>query len=60
MEDGEAVAMVFLGLLKAWTDEVGIDLPNAHHISERMLQRLDGLTPHLADLIRSRDTPLGK
>jgi hypothetical protein len=40
-------------------EAIGIDLPNAHHISERMLQRLDSLTPHLADLIRSRDAPLG-
>lgn len=60
MKDGETLSMVFLGLLRAWTVEVGIALPNDHHLSERMKQHLDGLTPRLADLVRSKEPLTGK
>lgn len=60
MEDGETLSMVFLGVLRAWTVEVGIDLPNEHHLSKRMKQHLDGLTPQLADLLRPKEPLAGQ
>lgn len=55
VEDGEILSMVFLGLLRDWTRQVGIDLPGEHHMSQRMLEHLDAnFVPHLADLIRAK------
>lgn len=52
MVDSEALSMFFLEVLRAWIVEIGIDLPNEQHLSERMKQQLDDLTPQLKHLIR--------
>jgi len=36
MDDGQNVSMVFLGVLREWARQEGIDLPNEHHLSQSM------------------------
>lgn len=56
IEDGHIVSMVFLGVLRAWARQEGINLPADHHLSQRMQDYLDtNVVPELVVLIRSKD-----
>jgi len=56
MDDGHIVSMVFLGVLRGWARQEGIDLPNDHHLSDRMLDHLDlNVVPNLEGLVRSKE-----
>lgn len=56
LEDGEALSMVFLGLIREWTRQAGIDLPGAHHLNQRIVDHLDAnVVPNLDELIRSKN-----
>ena len=56
MDDGQKVSMVLLGLLREWARQEDINLPNEHHLSQRMLDDLEAnVEPNLQDLIRSRE-----
>lgn len=55
MDDGHIVSMVLLGVLQEWARHEGIDLPNYHHMSQRMQDHLDAnVVPNLENLIRSK------
>lgn len=55
IDDGKDVSMVLLGALQEWTQQVGIDLPGDHHLSQRMQDHLDlNVVPNLEILIRSK------
>ncbi|KPB52108.1 Uncharacterized protein AC511_0999 [Pseudomonas coronafaciens pv. oryzae] len=56
MEDGHAVSMVLLGVLRKWSSQEDIDLPNEHHLSQQMQDHLDSnVMPNLAVLISSKE-----
>ena len=56
MDDGHIVSMVFLGILREWTRQVGIDLPNDHHLSQQMKDHLDAnVVQNLELLIRPKE-----
>ncbi|WP_439125907.1 MAG: hypothetical protein ACNJA3_28785 (plasmid) [Pseudomonas rhizophila] len=56
MEDGHIVSMVLLGILREWASQEGIDIPNEHHLSQRMKDHLDAnVVPNLEALIRPKD-----
>ncbi|WP_095196916.1 hypothetical protein [Pseudomonas sp. Irchel 3A7] len=58
MEDGHTVSMVFLGILRGWASQVDIDIPNEHHLSQRMQDHLDAnVMPSLDFLIRYKEHP---
>lgn len=58
MEDGHIVSMVFLGILRGWASQQGIDIPNEHHLSQRMQGHLDAnVMPNLDAFIRSKEHP---
>lgn len=55
IEDGHIVSMVFLGVLRAWASQVGMDNLNEQHLSQRMRDHLDeNVTPNLDALIRHK------
>jgi hypothetical protein len=56
MDDGHTVSMVLLGVLREWASQEGIDIPNQHHLSQRMRDHLDAnVVPNLEALIRSKE-----
>lgn len=56
MDDGHIVSMVLLGVLREWARQEDIDLPNEHHLSQRMHDHLDAnVVPFLEVLIRTKD-----
>lgn len=56
MEDGHIVSMVLLGVLRDWASQEGIDIPNEHHLSQRMQDHLvDNVIPNLEALIRPKE-----
>lgn len=56
MNDGQNVSMVLLGVFRGWACQEGIDLPNEHHLSQRMKDHLDAnVMPNLELLIRSKE-----
>ncbi|NNJ16764.1 hypothetical protein CSV86_016915 [Pseudomonas putida CSV86] len=56
MEDGHILSMVLLGILREWASQEGIDIPNEHHLSQRMKDHLDAnVVPNLEALIRSKE-----
>lgn len=55
MDDGQNVSLVLLGVLQEWAHQEGIDLPNEHHLSQRMQDHIDAnVAPNLEVLIRSK------
>ncbi|RYX97749.1 MAG: hypothetical protein EOO28_02620 [Comamonadaceae bacterium] len=55
IEDGEVLSMVFLGLLRDWSQQVGIELPCAPHATPAMLDHIDAnVVPHLNTLLRTK------
>lgn len=60
MDDGHIVSMVLLGVLREWARQEDIDLPNEHHLSQRMHDHLDAyVVPNLEVLIRSKERSEG-
>jgi hypothetical protein len=56
IEDAHIVSMVFLGVLRAWASQVGMDNLNEQHLSQRMRNHLDeNVTPNLDALIRHKE-----
>lgn len=56
MDDGQKISMVLLGVLREWARQEDINLPNEHHLSQRMLDDLEAnVVPNLQALIRSRE-----
>jgi hypothetical protein len=58
MEEGHIVSMVFLGILRGWASQQGIEIPNEHHLSKRMQDHLDAnVIPKLDAFFRSKEHP---
>lgn len=56
MDDGQTVSMVLLGVFQEWARLEGIDLPNQHHLSQRMQDHLDAnVVPNLEAIIRYKE-----
>lgn len=56
MDDGHTVSMVLLGVFREWARQEGIELPNEHHLSQRMHDHLDiNVVPNLEVLISSKE-----
>jgi hypothetical protein len=56
MDDGHIVSMVLIGVLREWARQEDIDLPNEHHLSQRMHDHLDAnVVPFLEVLIRPKE-----
>ena len=56
MDDGHIVSMVLIGVLREWARQEDIDLPNEHHLSQRMHDYLDAnVVPFLEVLIRPKE-----
>lgn len=55
MEDGQAVSLVLLGVLRDWARQEGINIPDENHLSQQMHDHLDAnVVPNLGALIRSK------
>ena len=56
MDDGQAVSMVLLGVLREWAKQEGISIPCEHHLSQQMQDHFDAnVVLNLDALIRSKE-----
>ncbi|WP_431257159.1 hypothetical protein ACQ86G_21150 [Roseateles chitinivorans] len=61
MEDGQSLSMIFLGLIRSWSQQVGIDLPSVDaHATKAMLDHVDeNVIPHLSTLLKEKTPAAG-
>lgn len=62
MADGQDLSMIFLGLLRDWSQQVGIGLPSVDdHATKEMLEHVDKqVIPNLSALLKTKPPVAGK